>query len=163
MNPIKIFALTLVLLFGNSYSFAEDKPHTFLIEIQEIQDKSQIIGKWAFSEDWMGEMGIAIEFTKDEYRYWFYSDVKNGEEPKYPITGKWNLVGGVLSLNEPNEGTLYAKEWTLVKSNGVVGLMNPENIKILLCHKAQPTSRMLKKLPEHSGEWPVMNYPKTIK
>ncbi len=69
MNPIRIIELISILFLSLSCSYAEDKPHTISIDVQEIQNENQIIGKWAFSEEWMGYMGIGIEFTKEEYKY----------------------------------------------------------------------------------------------
>ena len=33
-------------------------------------------------------MGIALVIKSNEFKYWFYSDVRGPREPKYPITGK---------------------------------------------------------------------------
>ena len=55
-------------------------------------------------------MGVAFKFNDDgTFRYWFYSDVIVGNEPKYPIAGTWRWNGEVLELTASNR--LHAFRW----------------------------------------------------
>ena len=128
----------------------------FSIDFKPILKESSIIGKWVFSEAWQGHMGLALEVRKDHtFMYWFESDLKCDVE--YPIRGKWSIVDGVLRLSA-GESLLYSDHWVLAKSNGVEGLMNPDNITIIMIHKTLPESRFIKKLKSEPNQWPFYNY-----
>ena len=141
-------------------------PHEkgFSIDFKPISDENYLIGKWVFSEAWMGHMGLALEIKRDHtFEYWFSSDVKLDIE--YPINGEWKLADGVLKLSA-GDHHLYANHWVLAESNGVEGLMNPNNIAIIMIHDASPESRFIKKLSQSDVDlfdWPMYNYPITIK
>lgn len=101
-------------------------------------------------------MGIALEIKEKEYKYWFYSDAESNPEVKYPITGTWELTKGVLVLNTTADVHLYANEWVLAESNGKIGLIAPENIKVLIWQQSKPESRMLFKVSDATS-WPLLN------
>ncbi len=136
-----------------------EKPFEFNVTYHGIKDAKEIIGKWTFSEQWSGFMGMAIEFKEHEFRYWFYSDVKLPDEPKYPVVGTWEVVKGVVVLKAPEGVHLYSGEWVMTKFGESIGLTNPSDVKGLICQKASPDSRMLTKLNGEPPIWPMLNSP----
>lgn len=136
-----------------------EKAFEFNVTYQAIKDSKEIIGKWTFSHEWSGHMGLAIEFKEHEFRYWFRSDVKSPDDPKYPIIGTWEVVKGVVVLKAPEGVQLYSDEWVMTKSGESVGLTNPDNVKVLIWQQASPASRMLTKWHEESDTWPLLNMP----
>lgn len=129
------------------------------LSLLRIQDEKEILGKWSFSSEWSGYMGMAIQFDKGEYRYWFHSDVKSDDEPRYPLTGTWKLIDGVLSMSPPVNGRLYATEWMLIRYQGETGLIAPDNFAIMMIHDRTPTNRWLQRLEREPATWPLMNLP----
>jgi hypothetical protein len=164
-TPSMIRTATLMMILfcvtGLGAVEAAAGPFTMPITFTEIQDASAVIGKWSFPASWSGYMGMAIEFTPDGYRYWFQSDARGPDEPTYPLVGTWRLVNGVVILNPPEAGHLYADTWMLATANGATGLLAPDNLKVLVWQKAQPESRMLTKLPDTTPVWPLLNMPRT--
>ena len=39
-----------------------------------------------------------LELKDGQFRYWFQSDMKIGEEPTYPLTGKFAVEGGKVTI-----------------------------------------------------------------
>lgn len=140
-----------------------EKAFEFNVTFQEIKDPKEIIGKWSFSGAWMGCMGMAIEFKEKEFRYWFRSDVKLPNEPKYPITGTWELVKGVVVLKAPDGVHLYSDEWVMTKFGKSVGLTAPSNTKVLIWQQSTPETRMLTKVQGEPPIWLMFNTPIEIK
>jgi hypothetical protein len=73
-----------------------------------------INGAWVLSEKWHGYMGIALVIKDNEFKYWFYSDAKLPDEPKYPITGKVEFDGDIIRLVPNGNEHLYDTKWRLV-------------------------------------------------
>jgi PhoPQ-activated pathogenicity-related protein len=74
-------------------------------------------GAWVLNKAWTGYMGVAILFKKDgTFKYWFYSDVKLDNEPKYPISGTWSWNNSVLEL-KAKEG-LHASHGHVYRHRG---------------------------------------------
>ena len=136
-----------------------EKEFELHVTYKGIKDAKEIIGKWTFSEQWSGYMGMAIEFKEHEFRYWFYSDVKSPDEPKFPIIGTWEVVKGVVVLKAPEGVHLYSEEWVMTKFGESVGLTNPGDVKVLIWQKASPASRMLTKWQGEPPSWPMLNRP----
>jgi hypothetical protein len=149
-----VFLLAIALPF-----VCAEEEYKVAVTFTKIKTKKDIVGKWSFSSEWGGYMGMALELTDKEYKYWFYSDVKNSDEPKYPLKGKWKLVDGVLILEKPERGYLYSETWVQVEFQGKVGLMAPENFGIMVIHNATPENRWIQKLPDEVKNWPLMNLP----
>ena len=150
---------TVLILFTLCFVPARGSDKAFEVNVtfQEIKDAKEIIGKWTFSEQWSGYMGLAIEFKVHEFRYWFSSDVKSPDNPKYPIVGTWEVVKGVVVLKAPEGVQLYSDEWVMTKFGESVGLTNPDDVKVLICQKSSPDTRMLTKVHGESAIWPMLN------
>ena len=81
-------------------------------EKNENINQFELIGGWLLSEKWFGYLTVTLKFVdKENFNYWFSSDVKSGDEPKYPIKGKY-MVGGNRILLITTE-SLYSNEWFL--------------------------------------------------
>ncbi|OGV36035.1 MAG: hypothetical protein A2020_00855 [Lentisphaerae bacterium GWF2_45_14] len=76
------------------------------------ESRKDILGGWVLSEKWGGYMGVAILFDKDEYTYWFYSDVNYPGKPRYPIKGKYSIEGNKITLAKVPG--LYTDKWYLI-------------------------------------------------
>jgi len=88
---------------------------------------SDLVGAWVLNDAWSGVMGVAIKFDADgTFRYWFYSDVKVGDEPHYPVTGSWQWNGQVLELSASNR--LYDVHWHPYSYQGEMCLL-PEHAR----------------------------------
>lgn len=156
MNKIICVIISVIIIAVNLT--AEEKRHEINVKYKEIKTEEEIIGKWTFSEEWSG-MGLAIEFDKEEFKYWFYSDVKFGKEPVYPIKGKWKISDGVIILTPNNNEHLYATTLVMADDGKNTGLLDPENIAIIMIHKRGINNRLIKKLTaDDSIKWPQMNY-----
>ena len=149
--------ILILLTLCSGPSLASEKPFEFNVTYLEVRDAKEIVGKWSFSAQWAGYMGLAIEFKEHEFRYWFYSDMKSPNEPKYPIVGTWELVKGVVVLKAPDGVHLYSDEWVMTKFKDSVGLTNPGDVKVLIWQKASPDTRMLTKVHGPSPDWPMLN------
>lgn len=153
--------ILLAMCFGKAH--AAEKAFELNVTYQEVKDAKEIIGKWAFSAQWSGYMGMAIEFKEHEFRYWFSSDVKSPDDPKYPIVGTWELVKGVVVLKAPNGIDLYSDEWVMTKTKDSVGLTNPGDVKVLIWQKSPADTRMLTKIQGSPSVWPMLNTPGSFK
>ena len=158
---MRTFLIVCVLCFVSACG--SEKAFEFNVTFKEVKDPKEIIGKWSFSGAWMGCMGMAIEFKEKEFRYWFRSDVKLPNEPKYPIIGTWEVVKGVVVLKPPDGVHLYSKEWVMTKFGESVGLTDPGNTNVLICQKSTPETRMLTKVKGEPPIWPMFNTPIEVK
>ncbi len=158
-NPLSIRTIIILLTLCLGTTRAAEKPFGFNITYLEVKDAKEIIGKWSLSGEWSGYMGLAIEFQEHEFRYWFYSDMKMPNEPKYPIVGSWELVKGVVVLKAPEGVHLYSDEWIMTKFKDSAGLTNPGDVKVLIWQKSSPDTRMLTKVRSSSHDWPMLNTP----
>ena len=149
--------IIFTLCFGTTH--AAEKAFAFNVTYLEIKDAKEIIGKWSFSEQWSGYMGLAIEFKEHEFRYWATSDFKSPDKPKYPIVGTWELVKGVVVLKAPNGIHLYSDKWVMTKSKDSLGMTSPGDVEVLIWQKSSPDTRMLTKVKGTPPEWPMLNTP----
>lgn len=161
-KTIYVVFCVLLFVFGAA---AGETIYEINVKYKEIKTREEIIGKWSFSEDWAGHMGFAIEFDKEEFKYWAYSDVKliGDRAPVYPIKGKWKISDGILILApDSSDEHLYATKLLMVEDGNSKGLLNPDNISIIMIHKKSINDRLFKKLTkeeEANLKWPLMNYP----
>ena len=133
-------------------------PFAFSITFREIQQKSDVIGRWAFASEWDGYMGMALELNENGFRYWFMSDV--GQRSRgYPVEGTWEIDKGRITLIHESDEHIYSEVWMLAESNGRIGLINPDDMKTLMMQHRQPTTRMMFMMPDSFKHWPVHNYP----
>jgi len=158
---MRTFLIVCVLCFV--YARGSEKAFEFSVTFKEVKDPKEIIGKWTFSEQWSGYMGMAIEFKEREFRYWFSSDFKSPDEPKYPVVGTWELVKGVVVLKAPDGVHLYSNEWVMTKFKDSFGLTNPSDVKVLIRQKSSPDTRMLTKVQGVPPVWPMLNSPGPFK
>ena len=80
--------------------------------------------------------------------YWFWSDVKLEEEPKYPIRGKVLYRGTSIQLKPASEtGNLYSTTWRLVVDDGEICMLADKDLQD---HRAPkfPSSRLLFKIAD---------------
>lgn len=70
---------------------------------------------------------LILELRDGQYRYWFSSDVGIGDEPAYPLMGRYSAKGSVLQLEQKHP--IVQGEWTFMKLNGEPTLWRPAAIK----------------------------------
>ena len=73
-------------------------------------------GVYVLCGEVFGYANETLELKEGKFRYWFYSDVKLGDEPKYPLTGACQVKGQTLTLDSD---AIHTKERTIDKINGV--------------------------------------------
>lgn len=158
---MRTFLIASVLCFVSARG--SEKAFEFNVTFKEVKEPKEIIGKWSFSGAWMGYMGMAIEFEEKEFRYWFRSDVKLPNPPKYPISGTWEVVKGVVVLKPTGGVHLYSEEWVMTKFGKSVGLTAVGDTKVLIWQQSTPETRMLTKVLGKPPVWPMFNTPIEIK
>ncbi len=119
----------------------------------------QIDGAWVLSEKWTGYMGIALVIHGDQFKYWFYSDVRLSDEPHYPIEGKVLYQGDTLRLQPSQEAHLYDTEWHLVIWKGEICLLAEKHYKKFQEDKKLPDDRLLFKMQNFDEKNPTENRP----
>ncbi len=119
-----------------------------------------IDGAWVLSDKWTGFMGIALVFKSNEFRYWFYSDVRGPREPKYPITGKVEFDGDTIRLRPSGDAHLYDTNWHLVVFQGEICLLADLHMRRYLDSQKLEDDRLLHKLDAFDEKKPVMNRPR---
>jgi hypothetical protein len=73
-------------------------------------------GTYQLCEEVTGYSGEKLELKDGRFKYWFYSDVRTGEEPTYPLSGTYTIEGTTLKLNHAK---IWNSERTFDKINGV--------------------------------------------
>ena len=69
-----------------------------------------------------------LELAGGRYRYWESSDVKTGNEPPYPLTGKYVANGIIVRLDHQQR---YVNDiWAFRKLNGQTTLWDPGAIEL---------------------------------
>jgi hypothetical protein len=58
-------------------------------------------GVYTMARDVEGYSGETLELRNGRFRYWFYSDVVSGDEPGYPLTGRYTVTDNILKLDHP--------------------------------------------------------------
>lgn len=105
-------------------------------------------GVWVLGDAWDGYMGIELKLKGDEFEYWFWSDVKGGEEPKYPIRGKVLYRGTSIQLKPADEkANLYSSTWRLVVNDGEICMLADKDLQDHRPPKL-PSSRLLFKFAD---------------
>jgi hypothetical protein len=141
--------LLLILLLWNygilGTSAADQKTWEASVTLKSIEYDSEILGTWSL-RGWEGYMGIVLSLEKDNmFSYWFYSDVVTGDEPKYPIKGKYKIEYGCLVLE--TEARVYDTRWVLLNYGGKTGLFPYSGFETIIMRKETPDTRMLFRLP----------------
>ncbi len=120
-----------------------------------------IDGAWVLSDKWTGYMGIALVIKSNEFKYWFYSDVKGPSEPKYPITGKVEFDANTIRLRPDGDARLYDTNWNVVVFKGEICLLASFHMSPpWRDEKKFPEDRLLHKLDAFDEKKPVMNRPR---
>jgi hypothetical protein len=70
---------------------------------------------------------LILELRDGHYRYWFSSDVSIGDEPAYPLVGRYSVSGAVVELEHKHP--VVQGQWTFTKLNGETTLWRPAAIK----------------------------------
>jgi hypothetical protein len=118
-----------------------------------------INGAWVLSEKWTGFMGVALVIQGNEFKYWFYSDVKIPNPPAYPITGKVEFDAGVVRLHPHDDRRLYDTSWHLVVFQGEICLLADRHLQAYRAGEKFADDRLLHKIAEFDEKKPVMNRP----
>jgi hypothetical protein len=74
-----------------------------------------------------GYSGETLELKDGKVRYWFYSDVQGGKEPKYPLEGTYTVKGETITFEHPD---FYAPKRTLAVVNGVSVVWRDDGLKL---------------------------------
>ncbi len=83
-------------------------------------------GVYTLCEEVQGYSGETLELKDGKFRYWFYSDVATGDEPKYPLTGTYTVNGSSVKLDHPQ---IRRDERVLATVNGVRVLWRADGLK----------------------------------
>jgi len=84
-----------------------------------------IEGTYCTAHEIAGFSGTVLELKAGKFRYWFYSDVGDGQ-PKYPIAGAYLFQDGKLTLNHEH---VPQQIWFADLVNGVPVLWRPDGLK----------------------------------
>jgi len=74
-----------------------------------------------------GYSKTVLELKRGRYRYWFVSDGKSGQEPTYPLTGKYLARRSTIQLLG-HESDVEAV-WTFRKIDGATTLWRPSALE----------------------------------
>lgn len=119
-----------------------------------------IDGAWVLSDKWTGFMGIALVIKSNEFRYWFYSDVRGPKEPPYPVTGKVEFDGDTIRLRPDGDARLYDANWHWVVFQGEICLLAGLHVQRYRNGQKLEDDRLLHKLDAFDEKKPVMNSPR---
>jgi hypothetical protein len=144
---MRIFILTLVIFAATVFAVRPPPP--------------TIDGAWVLSDKWTGYMGIALTIRSNEFKYWFYSDVKLPTEPEYPITGNVEFDADIIRLRPEGDKRLYDTNWHLVVFEGEICLLAGRHMQRHREGQKFADDRLLHKLAEFDEEKPVMNRPRS--
>lgn len=74
-----------------------------------------------------GYSGETIELLGGRFRYWFYSDVKTGAPPRYPLTGTYQHTGSEVVLSN---AAIHRNRRTFATVNGVHVLWRDDGLRL---------------------------------
>jgi hypothetical protein len=148
-----VWSLAFVIAIG-----VQPRLSPLLAAESAASDAPSLDGAWALSEKWTGYMGIALVIKGDTFKYWFYSDAKTGNEPKYPITGKAEIKKGVIHLTPTDPKLrLYSSAWQSVVYKGQTCLIAESDLKKF--REKHEDDRLLYKLDAFDEAAPQCNRP----
>ena len=75
-----------------------------------------------------GYMSTVLELKDGHFRYWFESDAKDSDEPKYPLSGEYSTVGNTITLKHDKIFPPQS-QWTFRAVNGVITLWRPDALE----------------------------------
>jgi len=152
-----VVVLGAASLIGLSQIYAEKEPQwKDVIDVKQIGSAEDVTGSWALAGKWNGYMGTALQLKDGRYRYWFYSDFKGADEPKYPLEGIYRAKGGALVLDPPPGGNGERYVWGVYQ--GVEGLWADSSLAVLITRQEKPDVRMLQRISyEVDPKAPVYN------
>ncbi len=84
-------------------------------------------GVYSTPSEISGFSGTILELKAGKFRYWFYSDVRLGDEPEYPLTGQYDFQNGKVILNNPD---VNQRKWNVDVLNGTPVLWRDDALKI---------------------------------
>src|SRR5262245_19528277 len=84
-------------------------------------------GVYVMCKEVSGYSGETIELKDGRFRYWFYSDVVSGREPKYPLNGTYRVSGNTLILENDK---ISAPKRTIAVVNGVDVLWRKDGLEL---------------------------------
>jgi hypothetical protein len=87
----------------------------------------ELEGVYCTPDEISGFSGTVLELKGGRFRYWFYSDVRGPDEPKYPLTGPYAVRDGTLFLSHKYIGQ---QEWAPDGVNGVRVLWRPDGLRL---------------------------------
>jgi hypothetical protein len=74
-----------------------------------------------------GYMTTVLELKDGKFRYWFQSDSKSRNEPKYPLAGDYSVINNRITLKHDR---VSQKHWTFLNVDGFVTLWRPDALKM---------------------------------
>lgn len=74
-----------------------------------------------------GYMITVLELKDGKFRYWFKSDARSLNEPKYPLSGEFKMTGNRIILKHEH---ISQKHWSFRKVDGFLTLWRPDAIKM---------------------------------
>lgn len=77
--------------------------------------------------DVSGYSGETIELKNGRFRYWFYSDMVTGNEPTYPLSGRYTHSGGAVTLDHPK---IHEPTRTIAVLNGTMVLWRKDGLDL---------------------------------
>lgn len=84
-------------------------------------------GVYQMPREVQGFSGETLELKDGKFRYWFYSDVEGGKEPKYPLEGTYTVQGDTITFEHPD---FYSPKRTLAIVNGVAVVWREDGLKL---------------------------------
>ncbi len=156
----KVFGIFLVLATLSQAAGEESSRWSAVITLQRIEERKEVEGYWVLGSVWNPYMGLALELRGDgNFRFWFRSDVRMKGEPQYPVSGKYSIEGGVLTLSTSTD--IYDTRWLLISHGGRTGLFPLSFVDTIVSRKETPPERMLFRLDEQVAKksWPIYNEP----
>lgn len=151
----------LIFLFFIALGAPAEERNEIDISLLPIKDEGEILGKWSFRQSPF--MGVAIQFDRGTYKYWFRSDVGLPDEPEYPLVGTWDLKNGVVTLKAQSRDPLYAEHWVMIRYRGEVGLFSPRDLRVIMWQETTPMDRLLQRLTAEPPMWPPFKLPAKAK
>ena len=84
-------------------------------------------GVYVLCEEVSGYSGETLEVRDGRFRYWFYSDVVTGDEPSYPLSGKYKVTGNTIVLDHK---LIPSSIRTIATLNGVKVLWRADGLGV---------------------------------
>jgi len=88
-------------------------------------------------------MRASLQFSNDNFSYWFASDVGSNEAARKPITGTYSVDGWRISLHPEDDRTVFSQDWYVFRHNGCLTLMPASEYRNWIENGSFRASRLL--------------------